>query len=464
MSVNRTNKTPIEAQLAVSVPIEVYEPKLKSELNKYRQTANMRGFRKGKVPMSVIRKMYGKAMLADVVNKLVQEELGDYLKEEDLNLLGQPLPAEDQKVYDFDINSLEDFEFRFDIGLEPEFKVVGLSKEESFDQFVVNVEDEMIDRDLEAARKKTGKEVHPESDFEESDRLTFNARELDGDVLKNKGFETAFSLLLSDVADPSLREEIKGKAIGDKVRFDIFTLEGEREESYVRKYLLNLEEDEMDREVGSWYEATIVEASRIEPADLDEEFFKKAYGEEVTTEEQAREVIKGHIQSYYDAQSEALLFRDFQTRLIDLNPLELPEDFLKRWLVASNEDLALTQVEKDYPDFSQSLAWNLIEKNIISTYDLKVDPEEVREAFKKQLLNYLGNVDLPEESMNRYIDEMMRNRESVQKVYQDKISDKVFETIRDQVILNPVSINVKDFEEKVKEARAASQEISNEEE
>ena len=133
MSIIRTDKTEIEAQLAVSITKEVYEPKLKSELHTYRQKAHMRGFRKGKVPMSVIRKMYGKAMLADVVNEMVQKELGNYLEDEKLNLLGQPLPAEDQETFDFDLAALKDFDFKFDIGLAPDFELNGLSESTEFE-------------------------------------------------------------------------------------------------------------------------------------------------------------------------------------------------------------------------------------------------------------------------------------------------------------------------------------------
>ena len=247
MSVSRTDKTEIESQLAVSITRDDYDPKLKSELQKYRQKAHMRGFRKGKVPMSVIRKMYGKAMLADVINELVQKELGGYLQDEELNLLGEPLPAEDQQPYDFDINQLQDFEFKFDIGRAPKFEIAGIGSDEPFEQLVVKVSDGMIDDDLNAARKRHGKEIQLDGEFEESDSITFNAKELEGDKVKNKAFETSFKVLISQIADDKLREDVLKGAKGDAFRFNIFELEKDRDEKFVRKYLLNLEEDEKGR-------------------------------------------------------------------------------------------------------------------------------------------------------------------------------------------------------------------------
>ncbi len=464
MSISRTDKTDIETQLAIHIAKDEYEPKLKSELQKHRQKAQMKGFRRGKVPMSMIKKLYGKAMLADVINNMVQTQLGTYLEEEKLKTLGQPLPAEDQESYDFDLNDLSDFEFKFDVALAPEFEVQGLSKETEFEQLVVNVTDEMVDQDLLAARKRAGKEVHPESDLQETDSVTFNAKELDGEALKKKGFETSFKVLISNIAADDLRQKILGASKGDSIRFNIFELEKDRDEKYVRKYLLNLEEDEMDRDVGQWFEGTIVDTLRIDPADLNEDFFEKAFGEEVTTEEEAREKIREHIQAFYDRQAEALMFRDFQEKLMELNSLTLPDKFLRRWLLSSNENLQEDQLEKEYPDFTKNLAWSLVEREIVENYELKVDVEEVREVLKRQLLQYMGNYPIPQETLDKYVDEMMQNREQTSKAYEEKLSDKVFEKIRDLVTLVPKPIDLEDFEQVIAEARAAQQKHTHEEE
>jgi len=457
MSIIRTDKTEIEAQLAVSISKEDYEPKLKSELQKYRQKAQMRGFRKGKVPMSVIKKMYGKAMLADVVNELVQKELGNYLEEEKLNLLGQPLPAEDQETYDFDLTTLKDFDFKFDVGLAPEFELKGLSEATEFDQLVVVVTDDMIEQDLMAARKRAGKEVHPEGDYVETDSITFDAKELEGDDLKKKGLETSFKVLISSIDDEALKDQILKSKKGEVVRFNIFELEKDKDEQYVRKYLLNLESEEIDREVGQHFEATIVDSLRIDPADLDEEFFIKAFGEDVKSEDEARAKIKEHIQAFYNRQVEALSFRDFQEKLMELNTIDLPDDFLQRWLLASNEKLEADQLEQEYPDFARNLAWSLVERNVIKQYELKVEVEEVRQSMRNQIMQYMNSFPLPPETLDKYVDEMMQNREQVNKAYEEKMSDKVFEKIRDIVTLNPKPIALEDFEKVIQEAKAAQQ-------
>ncbi|NND05699.1 MAG: hypothetical protein HKN87_04905 [Saprospiraceae bacterium] len=449
MSVERIEKSPIESELAISIPKSEYEPKLKSEMRKYQQKAHMKGFRKGKVPMSVIKKMYGKAMLAEVVNEMVQKQLGGYLQEEKLEVLGQPIPSKDQENYDFE--DLQDFEFKFDVGVAPHFEVKGIEEDTQYNQYLVKVTDEMIDDELLGLRKKSGKEIEVDSDFEEADRFTFAARELEdehGD-LKKKGFETTFSTLLSSIEDESLQEKIKSIGKGEKIRFNIFTLEGDRSEDYVRKYLLNISEEEEELEVGEWYEAQVQQVNRIAPADLDEAFFEQAFQEKVKTESEARDLIKKNIEAYYQGQTDALMFKDFQDKLLELNKLTLPDEFLQRWLLVTNEELDEAQLETTYQGFSQNLTWTLIERAIQDKFDLKVEREEVRAVLKAQLLQYMGNYGLPENMMDEYVDKMMANQEQVEKAYQEKMTDKVFEAIRDQVTLENQYMDVDDFREKI---------------
>lgn len=465
MSITRNEKSANEVELVLQLPISDYEPKLKSELQKYRQKANMKGFRKGKVPVSVIKKMYGRGILADLINEMLQKELSGYITDEKLDILGQPLPSESQETYDFEINNLVDFEFRFDVGLAPAFEVAGIEGE-SYEQLKVEVTDEMIDDELEATQKRAGNMENQESDFEESDGITFNAKELEGDALKNKGFETSFKVLIQDIQDEDLRKQVLESKIGDTVRFDIFDLEKDKTDEYVRKYLLQLDEEEMDREVGREFEATIEQVDRLIPAELNEEFYNKAFGEgEVTSEEEARAKIKEHIENMYKGQSEALLYRSFQERLLELNTPALPDEFLKRWLKSGQETLNDEDLDKQYPDFEKGLLWSLIERKIGEKFEVEVGVEDVRQAMRDQLKQYMGGYAVEDSMLDGYVDRMMQNQEQVEKVFQEKRSDKIFEALKEAVTIEEKFLPLDEFEARLQEARAASQpEASAEEE
>jgi trigger factor len=181
----------LNAVVTVTLEKSDYMPKFQAELNKYRKQGQMKGFRKGRTPLSVIKKMYGKSILAELINNQLQQELYGYLQQEDIKFLGQPLPAEGQDLIDFDLKNLEDFEFKFDLGLAPEFEVQGL--EDNYEKLAVDVKDELVTEELEALQKRNGKQTPVEEAIEENDMLKIKAVEAD----KEDGLETTFSILVS---------------------------------------------------------------------------------------------------------------------------------------------------------------------------------------------------------------------------------------------------------------------------
>ena len=447
----------MQAELLVTIEKDQYEPKLQNELKKYQQKAQMKGFRKGRVPMSVIKKMYGKAVLADVVNEQVQSELSGYFESEKLDILGQPLPSTQQRSYDFGLNNLDDFEFSFDIGLAPEFELNGLTKDTTFIKPVVIVSDEMIDEELELAQKRKGKEIHPEKDFKDTDVLLIEATEVvdDGDT---EAHQTKFRIMLNRIADEDLRKEILKKKIGERINFDIFSLEKDQPDEYVRKYLLNLKEDEMDRAIRPKFEGLIAEVTRIEPAKLEQEFFDTNFGEgKVNNVEQARQSIKEDIATYYNRQSEALLFRDFQEKLLEMNPVTLPDLFLKRWLVEGNKDLKSDAIEQEYDAFAKNLIWTLIENKIKKESDLTVEQEEVKEILRGRVLQYMGNYPFTPEMLDDTVNRLMGDQEQVRKAYEEKLSDKVFDVVVEAVQIDEQGYSVQDFNTLVTNAQQKAQ-------
>ena len=268
----------LSAVLTLTVTKADYEPKLSTELNKRRKKAQLKGFRKGKTPMGFIKKMYGRAILADAINEMIQKELTRYIADEKIQILGQPLPSEDQEEFDFNINDLIDYTFKFDIGFAPEFEVEGLSDESNFERYAVEVKDELIEKDIESAQKRFGERKSVDEKIEENDTLTLNAEELDGDKVKEKGWACSFDVLVSQIEDEEVKKQFLGKKKGTKVRFNIFKLEKNSTEESVKKYLLKVEENDADVEIGENFEALVDDIKRVEPAELDQAFFDKFIG------------------------------------------------------------------------------------------------------------------------------------------------------------------------------------------
>jgi len=449
----------LTAAIKVQVERADYEPKLKSELKKYQSQAHMKGFRKGKTPMSVIRKMYGKGVLAEVVNELLQKELFDFIKEEDLKLLGQPLPSEEQDPVDFDLQALTNYEFKFDVGLEPDFDLQGADEENTFEKHKVEVPDETVSEELANARKRLGDRSQSESEIQEGDLLKLKAVELEKDTPKEDGIDHEFSVLVNSMK-ADMKEVFTAKKVGERLVANVFELEEKGDEKYVRKYFLGLEEED-DREVNPTFELTIEEASRIEEAELDEKFFQAYFGEdtEVTTEEAAREKIRENIAGYYNKQAEALLFRDMQEDLMEKNKPALPNDFLKRWILASNEEATPADVDKEFDTFAENLRWTLIRNQLVERFELKVEQDELVEGFKNRVRGYLAqNPGMMDDS---FIDQMamrlMQDQKQVEQLYDELLTDKLYDALVEVVTVEDKPIAMDEFLTIAQEAQQRAQ-------
>ena len=447
----------LNAVLTVTLEKEDYESKFNSELSKYRKQAHMKGFRKGKTPLSVLKKMYGKSVLADVINEMLQKKLYGYLTGENINILGQPLPSDSQEPIDFELRELHDYTFKFDLGLAPEFEVKGVSPESTFEKMEVEVAEKMIDEELEAARKRFGERQFAEEDIQENDMIKLLAKELDGEEIKVDGVESEFSLLVSSISDEDAKKQLLGSNKGDSFRFNLYELEEDKEEKYVRKYFLNLSDDD-EREVGQNFEVTVMEISRIEPAELNQEFFDKFFGEgEVSSEEEARGKISEQISKFYNGQSEALLFRDMQEKLMEINEMELPEEFLKRWMKATNEKVSDEVIEKEFDKFTKNLQWSLIRSKLVKRFEIEVGNEEVLETLKNRVRSYFGGV---APGMEHIIDStaarLMEDEKQVEQAYDEVLSDRLYEAMAAEVTVTAKKVSLEEFEAEVAKAREAS--------
>lgn len=447
----------LNAVLTMTITKADYLPALDEELKKFSKKANLKGFRKGKVPKGVIRKMYGQSILADVINNTMQRELSKYLIDEKIEILGQPLPSDDQEEMNLDINDLGDFEFIFDLGIQPEFELKGVSADSTFNRYSVQINSDLIDTEMENARKRFGERSEAENDIEDNDIVSFNAEELDDDKIKENGWATTFKILVSKIVDEDIKKELLTKKKGDKIRFDVTKMEENNNPEHIRKYLLNVTDADVDVEIGDHFEATIEEVQRLGLATLNQDFFDKAFGEgNVKSEEEAKSKFEEDIVKYYDKQAESLLFRDFQDALLEQNEIPLPDAFLKRWIKASNENATDSLIDAEYDSFSKNLQWSLIKGKIVKQFDLSVSEEEIFEGFKERIRGYFqgyGDELIVLNTANR----LMEDKKQVDQLYQELMSDKLFESVRDIVKIEDQKISNEDFDKVIQEAHEAIQ-------
>lgn len=437
------------AVLTVTVTREEIKPKIDAELKKFRTKAAIRGFRQGQAPMDFVKKLYGNSIFSEALNELLSGRLYDYLRESKIDVLGQPLPTEDQRSFSFKVSDIEpEYAVNYEIGFVPPFEVNGLDKKESFERLTVSNLDELAEEDLNYARKRMGTRTNPETDIQENDIVRIASQELDGSAdsgVKEGGWATTMTIFIKDIPDQDLKAQLLTLKKGDTLRFNARRFENQEKEGMYRKYILNLEADD-EREVGDWFEGTIEEVSRVGEADLNEEFFKGYFGEDrVNTKEEAIGEIKKGILGFYDVRSNALLMRAFQERLMAQNQVELPEKFLKRWLRATNENkLSDEQIELEYPAFAESLRWSLVRDRIKEMNGIEVTDEDLRIEYAGRVRNYF-KADLPDNVIQSSVERLMQNEKDVENTRRDLETDKVFEAIRSMVTVTDKAVPSEEF-------------------
>lgn len=445
------------ALLTVTITREVLKPKLDAELKKVRQRMPVKGFRPGQVPMDYLKKMYGTSIFSETLNELFSEELVAYLRESRLNVLGQPLPAEDQQMkFSFNISNPEpEYTIDYEVGFVPKFDIQGIDASHTYERLTVSNLDELAEEDLQYARKRMGVRSNPTDGIEDNDIVRINARELVSDKgeIKEDGWETPMTFLVKNVKDEDFKSKLLKLKTGDTVRFNARSVENHDKEEMHRKYILALP-DEDTRTVGDWFEGVIEEVSRVSDAELDEAFFNGYFGPGVTNKEEAIEKLKEGILQFYDVRSNALLFRSLQERLLELNQVELPEKFLKRWLGVTNQGkIDAEQIEREYPAFADNLRWSIIREDLMEEFGAEVSDSDLKAEYGRRVRNYF-QADLPEHILESSIERLMKDEKDVENTRRELESDKLLEAVRTQITVVDKAVTSEAFHKIIEEATA----------
>ncbi|MBN2596724.1 trigger factor [Labilibaculum sp.] len=444
MNITKTNIDDLNAVIKLQIVQEDYETRVNNVLKDYRKKANINGFRAGKVPMGVIKKMYGTPVLADEINKILSEELMKYIRENDLNIMGEPLPNETEQK---EINWEKDtkFEFSFDIALTPEY-TLNLSKKDKIDFFKIIVDEKMIQSGVDMHSRRFGSNNAAEV-VEEKELLKGNYAQVDADgkLIEEGIVSENVAMSLEYMKDEDAKKKFIGAKKDDVVVFN--PAKAFENKSDIAS-MLNISKEEAET-LDSDFQFTITEITKFVNAELNQELFDKVFGEgTVSSEEEFKNKIKEDIEKQLVNDSDYKFLIDAKAKLVKKAKIELPEAFLKRWIVSTNKDMTAEQVDTDFANYADEFKWQLIKNRLIQENDLKVSQEEVMEFAKKQALmqfQQYGMMDVPEEYLNNYAQQMMQNQDEQRKIYERKADDKVVEYIKGTVKLEEKEISTEDF-------------------
>ena len=414
MNITRENKDALNAVVTVLIEKDDYTAKVEKILVDYRKTANIPGFRKGQVPMGMVKKQYGKAILVDEVNKLIQEGLNKYLAEEKLDVLGQPLPkAQDDINWDSD-----NFSFDFELGLAPEFDV-DLAGKKDITHYNIVADDKLIDDQVENIKKQYGTLV----------ALTEVAKdsEITG-VYKNEAeeIENTVTLTLDKFKGKATEKKFVGAKAGDVITLNT---KGLYEDDHELMHALKLEHDKahgLDIEVA--FEVT--EINKREPADLDQELFDKLFGKDnVKTVSELKEKIKEDAEKQFIQQSDQKFLNDVTEDLVANTKFDLPAEFLTKWMQSAGENpMDEATAKEEYQKSEKSLRYQLIEAKLMQANDIKVDFEDVKESAKAMIkvqMAQFGQTNPSDKELDDIAARVLSNQEEVKRLSEQVVSQKL---------------------------------------
>ena len=446
MNVTVENVDKVSALLTVKIEKADYQERVEKALKSFRKNAQMPGFRKGMVPASLVKKMYGKSALAEEVNKLLSESVYKYIEENKLNILGEPLPNEDkQPEVNFDIQ--EDFTFLFDIALAPDFKVE-VSAADTIPYYNIEVTDEMVDSQVKQYTQRAGEYVPAEA-YEDRDMVKGTLVELDeAGNEKEGGIRVEEAVMLPTyMKNDEQKTLFAGIKKGETVKFNPHTAwDGNAAEL---ASLLKIEKDAA-AEMKSDFNFTVSEITRFKEAELTQEIFDMALGKDaVNNEADFRAKIKEVISGQFVADSDFKFLIDLRNALTaKVGKLEYADGILKRIMLLNNKDKGESYVEENYAKSIEELTWHLIKEQLVKANNIKVEDGDIKEMAKEstraQFAQY-GMMNIPEDMLENYASEMLKKKETIENLVNRVIETKLTKVLKPQVTLEEKSISAADF-------------------
>ena len=445
MNVSLINNDSVRGIIKLEIVKSDYEGAIEKELRHLRQKANYPGFRKGMVPMNMIKKMYGKHVLVDEVNKIVGENLFKYIRENNLNILGEPLASEAEPSH-VDFDTQEDFVFNFDVALAPEINIT-LSKDDILPYYQVKIDEDLLNKQVEAYTANFGTYEKVE-DAEEKDLVKGTIAELENGTPKEGGIVVENAVLMPQYIKD---EAEKAKFIGAKVNSVVVfnpnkAFEGAEAEI---SGLLHVDKEKVAELTGD-FSFEIKEITRHKNAELNQELYDKVFGENVvTSEEEFKQKIREALAEQFEPQSDFKFLTDARDVLIQkAGELKFADDILKRWLLVANEKNTAENIEKNYDQIIKDLTFHLIRQKLVSDNDLKSSDEEIEEfatrVAKAQFAQY-GMLSVPEDVLSNYAKNMLKNKQTLENILERTAEEKLAKWLREQITTDVKEVSTEEF-------------------
>ena len=434
MNVTKNQIDDLNIELTIAISAEDYAEKEKKRLSAYRKNADFKGFRKGMVPASIVKKLYGDQALYEAINSVIGEQLDKFIKDNNLNILGEPLPSESQKENEW--KSGNDFEFKFDLGLSPAIDIE-LGKDDKFTRHKIEVSPKAVaDTKAEMLRQygslqegeAAGEEDYVIADFRQGDKAS-------------EGAYVAVSKVEGDA-----KTKFVGAKSGDT--FDVNVNEAFVNETD-RSSMLKVSKDELAALDPVW-NVTVVNVKTFVPAEENQETYDKIFGEGVVkTAEEFEAKVTERIQNSYNQESDYKLSQDIQAYLVKKADVKLPEAFLKRWLYENNkEKFTMEQVEKDFDAFLKDFRWQLVRESLMKKFDLKIDDKDMLDAAKGfaayQYAMY-GMPNVPEQLLSEAAVELLKDERRHRNLVESVESEKVISAVKEVITISNRKITEEKF-------------------
>ncbi|MGL4520227.1 MAG: trigger factor [Phocaeicola sp.] len=444
MNISLQNVDAVSAVLTVKIEKADCQANVEKALKSYRKNATVPGFRKGMVPMALVKKQYGKAVLAEEIDKILRDKIYEYLSENNVNMLGQPLPNAAMQAIDYDA---ETYEFTFDIALAPEFKAE-IAAEDTLDYYTIEVSEELVEQQVAMYTQRSAKHEKVQ-EYQDKDMLKGLIAELDeAGSTKEGGIQAEGAVMM-----PSYMKNDAQKAIfADSKVNDVLVFSPaeafDGNEAEISS-LLKISKEEVAG-LSAKFSFQIEEITRAVPAELNQELFDQVFGEgAVATEEEFRAKIKEGIAKQFSSDSDYRFLIDARNHLeAKIGKLEFNDELLKRIMFENNEEKGEAFVAENYENSLKELTWHLIKEQLVAANEIKIEQADVlemaKEATRVQFAQY-GMLNIPEEVLENYAGEMLKKKESVDSLVGRAVESKLAIALKSKATLNHKTVSMEDF-------------------
>ena len=439
MNITFENADKVNGLMTITVEENDFKEAVEKTLKDYRKKANVPGFRPGQVPMGMIKRMYGTAVKMDAINRVVGQEMYKYVKDNNIQMLGEPLPHEGNEAVD--IEKPAPYTFQFDLAVAPEINVK-LSGHDKIDYLTIDVDDKLIDQQVRMYASRGGS-YQKADDYQDNDMLKGDLRELD----KENGIELSEALVMPTyIKDEDQKKLFEGSKLGDIITFN--PRKAYQSDAELAS-LLKVDKADLGFHTGD-FTYQITEISRFTPAEVNQELFDQVYGKDaVKDEKEFRERVAEEIKAQLQQNSDWKFLQDLRKHCEKkAGKLTWPDELLKRIMKQNNQDKGDDYVEKNYEGSVKELTWHLIKEQLVSANDIKISDDEVkaaaREAARAQFAQY-GMSNVPDEYLDNYAQDMLKKEENVQGFVDRAIDQKLIEVMKNVVKLNEKTVSLDEF-------------------